>query len=95
MPCYEPDAHVYALRDADEKIASLETMLCGICSRAIETAHEYLIKEDPTLVSWWKEHQKEDSKRKALEEADKRRKTLIKEAKKKLSKAEMEALGIR
>lgn len=101
MPCYstgtaEGDARLAAAEEA-KHAALLENMLCGLCTRieAGEILSPHFINDDPTLKAWWARHKKADKRKKALEEADKKRSALSIKARRKLTKAELEALGIR
>lgn len=92
MPCYTaPDEY------DKMAIASLETMLCGLCRRAEKlptSANVDLIGVDPALAAWWKRHKAIDDRRIAAEAAHKVRAKVAKRAAAKLTPEERAALGI-
>lgn len=70
-------------------------MLCSILTAVENGTAEKLLKGDAPVAVWWRRHKQKDDKDRAAEAADKARTKLAKRAKKKLTKDELEALGIR
>ncbi len=96
MPCNDGGPSEYELSLAQRrKVDDLTNMLCGICTRARDQQLTRLINADPTLFAWWKEHQEKDDREKAVEAANTARNRLAASAKRKLSREELEALGLR
>ena len=99
MPCWtdpgpEREYHTEEIKKRAETVATLENLLCGICTR-VEATKPDLIADDQVLTKWWAAHKLKDQKRKAAETAKKEQKKLADRAKAKLTKEELEALGIR
>jgi len=99
MPCYHTGSAEGDLRESLDDVAKerdlLENMLCGLCTRVEAAKFLSIIYADPTLKTWWAKHKLADQREKATEAADEKRSALAAKARKKLTKAEKEALGIR
>jgi hypothetical protein len=81
---------------APSLLDELANMLCGLCSRVEEIAFRHdLIAADPTLLNWWITHKESDGKRRAIEAAQSERARLRSSALAKLTRDEIEALGLR
>lgn len=88
MPCQDYRDNSY---EDTTKIDKLTRMLCYLCG----SCQPKLIKDNPELSLWWKEHQEQDRKRIASELAEEERKTLKRVALSKLTNEEKKALGIK
>ena len=90
MPCTDggPSYDEYTKCRLDE----VTELLCLLC-HAIEVTNNQSVFPKP-VARWWKEHKKRDAERIAVEEAQEERKKLVKLARSKLTKKELEALGL-
>jgi len=80
------------------KLHKMVVQLCDILTNMDEDIRDAIVynakdKQARQLADWWEEHQAEDRKRIAKENLDKENKELIKQAKSKLTKEEIEALA--
>jgi hypothetical protein len=105
MPCNDggPPAYYDAYEDQRRRSDELARMLCRLCRRIEELDPDkdyaldlstHLIQNDSKLSTWWKEHQEQDAKRLAAEKERKRKKVLRRQALKKLTAEEIEALDL-
>ena len=94
MPCYDTQAAAYNEK-APAKINELTAMLCETLEW-VEATGDYvtLSRNYPKIVDWWTKHKAIDEKRKAEKAAEVNKKLLIRNAKSKLTKDEIKALGI-
>jgi hypothetical protein len=85
MPCRGPDP------DYGGEINKLTAMLCACCE-ALDKAKKPI---PDSAKFWWREHQRWDAERRAQEAAEQKRRQVAEQAKKKLTPAERQALGLR
>lgn len=96
MPCRDGGPSEYEVRtNLQDDVDQLTRMLCSLC-RKVE---EYDEPEMPHNVRvWWNDHKEADERRRAFAKAEaadiRKQKKLEKSAIAKLSRAEIEALGI-
>jgi Mg/Co/Ni transporter MgtE len=79
------------------KLHKMVVQLCDILTNLDDEVRDAIVyngkdKQARQLADWWDEHKEEDRKRIAKENLDKEREALIKQAKEKLTPAEIEAL---
>lgn len=79
------------------KLHKMVVQLCDILTNMDEEIRDAIIyngkdKQARHLADWWDEHQEADRQRIAKENLEKERKELIKQAKSKLTKEELDAL---
>lgn len=106
MPCNDggPPSYYDAYEDQRRRSDKLARMLCGLCGRIDALVAEgniismddiaHLINKDEKLAEWWVKHQEQDAKRLAAEKAKKRKQRVRRDALKKLTAEEIEALGL-
>lgn len=87
MPCrdYESDNTWYQ-KELEGQMSQLRELLCEACHIADET------QMSGPLATWWAEHKAEDERRRAEIEEQKKLKRLSREAMKKLTPEDIEAL---
>ena len=91
MPCFDPQAR----EEDSRKLALVENMLCGLCTRIEEEDQYHFINKDPILARWWAKHQEKDRLRQAVIDANRVHAQLLRSAARKLTQEERQALGIR
>lgn len=98
MPCrdFRDDDRVI-IQENTKKIDKLTRFLCGVMTQLQDRGISINMSENDLkgLREWWEQHQEQDRKRLAAEEAARKRKELRKSGLSKLTKAEKSALGIR
>lgn len=85
-----------AYQELINEATTVTRLLCKTMEFMDEDYEELLPSYFPTdVASWWKKHKNIDKKRKEKEQKQQAKLELAQRAKKKLSKEELEALGVR
>jgi uncharacterized protein YwgA len=79
----------------NEMVVKLCAIISGFTDEQLSSiVYDGRNKKSRELATWWERHVKADAERLAEEAAEKKKQKLIESAKKKLTKAELEALGV-
>lgn len=103
MPCYEPRSDDIAraenfhrselqVKETANTINRLTALLCEACGIIDKAGFGSPLS--PDLAAWWKQHQKDDRRRKAAEQSAIRKSQLKLRAMAKLTSEERDALGL-
>jgi hypothetical protein len=90
MACFsEPSPE--QVRQEREDLETIVRLACMYCRE--QESHGWKVPE--FARSWWRRHKKDDAKREAAEQRERRKEAIAHEARAKLTQEEREALGIR